>query len=126
MVSLRFKITELRRFPSSATYVLLPQTQLDIDYYAAEPALDLTLLETSSDNKSSAPRLELLSEEAEELARAEARLAVLREEAAQVIRGDEEGPYEWTDEGLADMRERVHAAWRSASRRLARGHEQGD
>ena len=126
MLSLQFKISELTRFTSSATYVLLPQTQLDIDYYAAEPAIALTMLEISSDNKVSAPRLEILSDEADELTRAEARLAVLREEAAQVIHGDEEGPYEWTDEGLADMRERVHAAWRSASRRLARGHEQGD
>lgn len=48
--------------------------------------------------------------------RAAARLEDLRKASAQLAAADNGSPYEWTDEGLADMRETLYAGARSQSR----------
>jgi len=128
-ISQEFKICVLRQFTSSATYMVLPQMQLHIDHYAVDPAVDLALLGMGSDNEPSASRLSFVDEETRDsiewyepdqmiVERAQERLAALRRQAAETIASDDGTPYEWSSQGVADMRTTLRAAHRSQRRAL--------
>jgi len=38
--------------------------------------------------------------------------------ADEIMASDDDSPYEWTDEGLEEMRENIHALWHSGRRAM--------